>query len=109
MKHEIREDGEALVVALKGDVDLESSPAARKLLLDSLGRKPLLLVDLSGVSYIDSSGIASLVETLQRSRKGGGNFALVAVSDAAMRVLQLARLDRVFTIHPSVERALGRG
>lgn len=106
MIHEIREEGGTIVVALGGDVDLESSPAARKVLLDSVGRKRPVLVDLSGVGYIDSSGVASLVESLQLARKAECVFALAAVSEGALRVLKLARLDMVFTIFETVEEGL---
>jgi anti-sigma B factor antagonist len=63
-------------------------------------------VDLSAVSYIDSSGVANLVEAFQLSRQRGTGFALASVSPAALRVLQLARLDEVFTIHASLEDGL---
>jgi len=106
MKHEIRDVGGPIVVAFEGDVDLETSPAARKVLLDCLARKRPIVVDMARVSYIDSSGVASLVEAFQGARKAGLAFALAAVSEAAMRVLQLARLDKVFRIHPTVEDAI---
>ena len=61
-----------------------------------------LLVDLSAVEYIDSSGVASLVEGYQLSKSKNLKFGLVGVSDAAMQVLQLARLDKVFPIHNSI-------
>ena len=64
---------------------------------------------VSRVTYIDSSGVASLVESLQSARKGGSTFALASVSETAMRVLQLARLDRVFTIYGSVDDGLAGG
>ncbi len=67
MNHEVTEEGKAIVVALEGDVDLSSSPDARK---------------------------------------AGCEFALAAVSEPALRVLRLARLDTVFTIHESREAAL---
>lgn len=108
MNHDIREEGGAVIVALEGDVDLQSSPEARKVLLECVGRKKPVLVDLSGVGYIDSSGVASLVESLQTARKHGTNLILVAVSEGALRVLQLARLDKVFTICDSVEDGLGQ-
>ena len=107
MKHEIRESGGHTVVAFEGDVDLDTSPVARKILLDCVKLKRPVVVDMSAVSYIDSSGVASLVESLQTARKGGLGFALAAVSESAMRVLQLARLDKVFTIHASLDDALG--
>ena len=59
MNHEINEEGGAVIVALEGDVDLQSSPDARKVLLECVARKKPVLVDLSGVGYIDSSGVAS--------------------------------------------------
>jgi anti-sigma B factor antagonist len=106
MKHRVKERRGSIVVALEGDIDLEGSPAARKVLLDAVGLGQPVYVDLSGVSYIDSSGIASLVEALQRARQGGTAFALASVSDAARRVLELARLDRVFIIHASLDDVL---
>ena len=68
-----------------------------------LQRGKPVLVDLSKVEYIDSSGIASLVESLQTARKKGSNLLLVSVSESALRVLKLARLDRVFTICDDLE------
>jgi anti-sigma B factor antagonist len=106
MKHEITEQQGVTVIALKGEVDLESSPAARKLLLESIDNANRVLVDLSGVTYIDSSGVASLVEALQVSKKNDTGFALAAASEPTRRVLELARLDKVFTIHETVEAGL---
>jgi anti-sigma B factor antagonist len=63
-------------------------------------------VDLSSVTYIDSSGVASLVEALQAAKRNGGRFALVAASDPTRRVLELARLDKVFTIYTTVDEGL---
>ena len=103
MKHEIREEQGALVVAFNGDIDLQSSPEARQVLLEAVGKNMPILVDLSGVGYIDSSGVASLVESFQSARKGAQNLVLVSVSDGAKRVLQLARLDKVFTICDSLD------
>lgn len=98
-------DGTA-VAHLSGEVDLERSPGVRRALLDALGRRVPLVVDLSQVSYIDSSGIASLVEAYQTARKQSTPFILCAVSAAALRVMQLARLDKVFDIRPTLDDAL---
>lgn len=106
MKHKIQEKPAGFIVALEGDVDLQTSPDARKVLLEVVGRGRSVFVDLSGVGYIDSSGIASLVEALQQSRQNGSAFVLASVSEAALRVLQLARLDRVFKIYGTLEDAL---
>ena len=109
MTHDERESDGIRVVALHGEIDLESSPAARGVLLRAVQRRQPLVVDLSGVSYIDSSGIASLVEAFQVARRAGTRFSLAAMSPSALRVFELARLDQVFTIHPSLEAALADG
>ncbi len=105
MTYEIKVVDGGAIVALTGDVDLQTSPAVRQKLLESLEKHKRIVVDLSAVNYIDSSGVASLVEAFQVSRKKGASFSLASVSAAAMRVLSLARLDKVFTIHASVEAA----
>lgn len=103
MQHELTDVGDALVIAFSGDIDLQTSPDARKALLALVGKGKSILVDLSGVGYIDSSGVASLVECLQSAKKSGQKLALVSVSDGALRVLQLARLDRVFVICATID------
>jgi anti-sigma B factor antagonist len=103
MKYNTREDSGYTVIEMAGEVDLSCSPDARKQILHCLDGTSGVLVDLSQVSYIDSSGIASLVEGYQTAKKKNLNFGLIGVSEAAMSVLQLARLDKVFPIHDSVE------
>ena len=103
MEYKIRNEGEFTVVALSGEVDLHYSPEARKQILAQLNKNNNVLVDLSGVSYIDSSGIASLVEGFQLARNKKLQFGLVGVSTAARQVLQLARLDKVFLIRDSIQ------
>ncbi len=94
------------VVRLAGNVDLEHSPDIRLRLLDAVAERANVFVDLSEVTYIDSSGIACLVEALQTARDQGANLGLVSVSRQAMRVLELARLDMVFSIHDDLASAL---
>ena len=103
MNYQTREEQDATVVAFEGDVDLQSSPDARKVLLEMVGKGQPIMVDLSEVGYIDSSGVASLVESFQAARKSGQDLVLISVSDGAKRVLELARLDKVFTICDTLE------
>ena len=105
MQHQLREEHGALIVSLSGEVDLDHSPKARQVLLDCVGQKKNVVVDMGAVTYIDSSGVASLVEAFQRAKKNGTGFALVLLSPAAMRVLKLARLDKVFTMYDSLQEA----
>ncbi len=107
MKHEILKRHGTSIVVFKGEIDLDSSPAARKILLKYFETTGNVIVDLSGVTYIDSSGVASLVEALQAAKKNGSQFSLAAVSEPTRRVLELARLDKVFTLYDSVDEALG--
>ena len=106
MKHETKDAGGSVVVAFEGEIDLQTSPAAREALLAAVAQGKPVIVDLANVGYIDSSGVASLVEALQGAKKGGQALSLAAVSEGALRVLKLARLDAVFTIHASVDDAL---
>lgn len=106
MKEAVREEQGRLVIELGGEIDLDRAPEVRKLLLDCVGRGRDLLVDLSRVTYIDSSGIASLVEALQRADRAGLGLGLVSVSAEALRVFELARLDKVFAIHSDLGSAL---
>jgi len=107
MNIETSEQGGSVVVALAGEVDLQHSPKLRKVLMELMLERRPVIVDMAGVAYIDSSGIAGLVEAYQMARRQAGRFTLAAVSQPAMRVLQLARLDKVFAIADTVAAALG--
>jgi len=102
MESRMRKEGGYTILQLEGEVDLSCSPQARKEIMDILKTGQHLLVDLSAVTYIDSSGVASLVEGYQIAKKKKLKFGLVGVSQAALGVLVLARLDKVFPIHASV-------
>jgi len=100
--------GEAIIIDITGDIDLSSSPDLRKILLRELKEKrtPRVIVNLVAVRYIDSSGVASLVEGLKASRDTGVRFALIGLSKGAREVLQLSRLIKIFEIHDNEEQAL---
>ena len=93
------------VFTLSGDIDLEHAAALRIQLLDAVQYADALLVDMSAVTYIDSSGVANLVEALQAANDSGHRLALVALSEQAQRVFELARLDKVFTIFRDLDAA----
>ena len=98
MSFRVVEENGVATVFLTGDIDVEHSPGARTTLLAAVKKGQPVVVDLSGVSYMDSSGVASLVEAFQRARAASLEFALVRVSEQVRKVLMLARLDKVFTI-----------
>lgn len=84
------------VVALFGEVDLATAPNFERAVtaLFSQGATSLA-VDLSGVSYLDSTGVSVLMKAVKQTRDRGGDLAIVGVSDRAMRVMKLLNLDRL--------------
>jgi len=106
MNLETREENGVVIFELDGEVDLETSPQLRAALLEHVNAGKAVCVGMKDVAYIDSSGIASLVEAYQTGRRNSTGFALATISDSALRVLQLARLDKVFTIHDTIEAAV---
>lgn len=99
--------GGATVLSLSGEVDLHVSTELRQAILEELSGGRDVLIDLQGVGYIDSSGIASMIEGYQRARQSGRRFALARVPDSAMRVLRIAQLDRVFLMLETLDPTFG--
>lgn len=97
----------ATIVDVVGQIDMGSSPALRKTLLDSLKGTDHVAVNLSSVKYIDSSGIASLLEVLKEARKLKKRVVLFGLTTAVLQVLQLTRLTGVFEICETEEQAVG--
>jgi len=103
-----RQSGTSTIVDVVGDIDLYNSPEIRKVLLDTIRDKrvPRTIINLKEVRYIDSSGVASLVEGLKISRNVNSRFMLYGLSPAAREVLELSRLIKVFEVYENEEQAL---
>jgi anti-sigma B factor antagonist len=103
----VRSEGQALVVSLTGDVDLHRSAELQQSLLALVDKAPRVIVlDLSGVSYMDSSGVASLVKLLGHVRVRNIALKLCGLTARVRSMFEITRLDSVFSIHPSVAEAL---
>ena len=102
----IRESGAAQVVDVEGEVDLGTSPNLRKTLFDLLGKKPKLALNLRGLRYIDSSGIATLIEVLKSAQRLQMEFVLFGLSPAVQDAFRLTHVNRVFRIVETEEQAL---
>jgi len=99
MEVRTEQSGQVSVVAVNGDVDLSSSRSLQAELREVISGGPnRLIVDLSGVPYMDSSGVATLVEAMQLSRKKGTQLVLCSMSEKVQSIFEIARLDKVFTI-----------
>src|SRR5262245_8003448 len=103
-----RKEGDAVVAAVRGEIDLHNSPDLRHALLDVLAaQKPTRLVlNLAQVPYMDSSAIAVLVEMLQKIRKSGGKICLTNLQPRVKGLLEIARLDSIFVLVKDEEEAL---
>lgn len=98
---------ESNVLPLDGEIDLHVSPEVAKSLRTIIENKPKqLVVDLTNVTYLDSSGLAVLIEGMQNVQKYGGKFGLAGVQEDVKHVFDIARLDQVFEIYPDVDTAL---
>jgi anti-sigma B factor antagonist len=108
IKISTRQQGTTTILDLTGDITLFNSPEIRKALIAELKerRVPYLLVNMLGVPYIDSSGVASLVEGLKISRDLNSRFAMYGLSKSARTVLELTHLLRVFEVHQTEQEAL---
>jgi anti-sigma B factor antagonist len=97
-----------VIFDISGDIDLAHSPAMRKALLGEIKEKHTrkVFLNLTSVRYIDSSGIASLVEGLKASRDNGARMILFGLSPSVREVMELSRLQKIFEIYDSEEQAL---
>ena len=97
----------AAVVDVEGDIDLNHSAEFQQDLLELLDSKPArILINLSGVAYMDSSGVASLVKMLSRTRKSNVPLLLFGMTDRVRSVFEITRLDSVFDIFQTEQEAL---
>ena len=104
---EVRRLGEATVVVLQGDVDLHHSPDLHARLVEIAAQRPRrLLLDLTEVPYMDSSGVGTLVEVFRRVTAYKGKLVLFGLSSRVRSVFEITKLDRFFTICESENQAI---
>jgi anti-sigma B factor antagonist len=103
----VRHLDKTTIFDVSGDVDFANSPELRSLLLREIqeSHTPRVALNLGEVRYIDSSGIASLVEALKASRDLGSHFILFGLGESAREALQLSRLTKVFEIYDNEVQA----
>jgi len=108
MQISVRHLDKITIFDVSGDIDLATSPELRKALLRELKelRMPRVIVNLQAVRYIDSSGVASLVEGLKASRDVGSRFVLCGLNARVGEVLRLSKLRSIFEVCDNEEQAL---
>lgn len=99
--------GQQAVLEVGGEVDMYSSPTLRERIAELLdGDDKALVVDLSGTSFLDSTGLGALVAGLNHARQVGGQMPIVCSSDRILKLFRITGLDGVFTIFPSIDAAV---
>jgi anti-sigma B factor antagonist len=107
MHFRIRSDGNVHILELSGSFDAQHASQARQWLDQALSNKPPnVVVDLREVSFLDSTGLATLVQGMKRSRMENGDLRLCGLQQPVRMIFELTRLDRVFEIFPSQEEAV---
>jgi len=103
----IRQLETAAVVDVAGEVDMATSPELRSALKRLTRSSPArIVVNLTDVDFMDSSGIATLVQAMKESKPHGGQVVLAAPSQNLLRVLQLSNLTTLFRIYATVDDAI---
>ena len=99
--------GDIPIVAVTGEVDVYSAPALKDKITELLesGRNTLI-VDLSGVGFLDSTGLGALVEARAATTEAGGALPLVCNQERILKLFTITGLDGVFTIHSTVDDAV---
>ncbi len=104
---DIREQPDGTVVVLSGEIDYNHSHKLLVSLNSVIERRPVrLVIDLSDVVHMDSSGLGTLVRIFQQVNGYNGKMALAAMNDRVRNAFEITRLDHFFVIRPTVEEAL---
>jgi anti-sigma B factor antagonist len=96
-----------VIVALRGELDIADAVSVAAALAAVAAREPEIIVDLAGLEFIDSSGVAALARGRKQARHAGGDLRLAAAQQQVLRVLTLTRLIEAFPFHASVDEAVG--
>jgi anti-sigma B factor antagonist len=102
-----RECDGRVVVVLRGELDVTEAASVAAALTEVAARERQIIVDLAGLEFIDSSGLAALVRVRKHARHAGGDLLLAAPQQQVLRVLAVTRLIEVFSVHACVEDAAG--
>lgn len=101
-----KRDNDILIYSVKGDIDINSSPEVRKNLEKPINEKTMkIIINLTEVSYIDSSGLATLVEVLKRTRGYGGKIKLSNLAAKVKSLFEITKLEKLFEIYDTEEEA----
>ncbi|MCB2177519.1 MAG: STAS domain-containing protein [Actinomycetales bacterium] len=102
-----RQSGDRTVIEVKGEIDVYTAPALREEISSLVDAEhTTIVVDLTQVSFMDSTGLGVLVGALKKVRTLGGDLSLVINEEKILKVFRITALTQVFSIHPTLEEAL---
>jgi anti-sigma B factor antagonist len=102
------ERGGLTVAVLRGELDVADAASVAAALSAAAERARVVIVDLAGLEFMDSSGAAALAKTARHARQGGGDLRLAAAQQPVLRVLAITRLGGSFSLHAGVDEAASR-
>lgn len=98
--------GDATTLSISGEIDLHTSPQLRIRLQEILDKKATrLILDLTGVGYMDSSGVGTIVEAKRRADRGKSKIVLTGLQPRVRSLFEITQLDKFFTITENIEQA----
>lgn len=102
--------GDCAVVSVRGEIDVTAAPRLREALIASAAEgHRRVVVDLSRTEFLDSNGLGAIVAGLKRIRAQGGEMRLVCTSPRVCKVFELTSLDRVLSLHDTLDEACAGG
>ncbi len=108
MEHTTRQSGKVTVIELSGEIDVSCAPQLKELLLGMLDEgKNQLLVDLTGVSFMDSTALGIFANAFKRAQRAGGDIKFANPREELRRVFSITQTDKLFSIFDSVDEGLG--
>ncbi len=104
-----RTEGSAAVLQLSGEIDMKTSALVKTKLKELFSAKPkVLVVDLSAVTFMDSSGLATMVGALKQCRVSGSRLKLAGLTQDVRNIFEICRLEKIFDIYDSPAAALAQ-
>ena len=98
---------DVVICHINGDIDINSSPDIRKTFAElTASYQKKIVINLAEVSYIDSSGLATLVEMLKKIKSYGGKLRLSNLADKVKGLFEITKLEKIFEIYETAEQAI---
>ena len=105
MKWDIQRNGRLLTVSVDGRFTASSAPYIKEQILSGMADGDSVLFDLKGMDHIDSSGLGTLVQILQKAKHGGGNVVRAGIRPEPKIIFDITKVSRVFDIVPELSDA----